>query len=748
MFAGTLLTYLVVTVVPASAVTTCAAGPVPLSVQVTTDPDDRIILLGSVAVGWTVLEDGAAAPTACGPAGTVWLNVTGSDAGQETLVIYQGQTMGGAAITVSLGNGTDSLVLEYGDTTWNSSGGPVPLADPGLGQAMGFGTSGTGTVASLDAAGGPGELLVTNTENFTVNGGTGSDVVDAGNLIDITAGNPIPDPPGPGTTILDNIPASTTPLSANLIFNGEPGIDVFVSGNGNDTFNGGPDADIVSFITSSAGVTVDLAAGTGTGQGSDVLTDVQQVNGSLFADSITGSSIDNIIFGDAGPDIIDGGLGNDTETGGAGDDTFSQGATPNGADTIDGSFVCFAAGSAEVNGDWVDYSLRTTNTVVRVNSSPVSGQDANADGDAADTTDERDTIVTGTMENISTGSATDTIVGSAAGCEWMTPGAGNDTVDGASFADGADFDTLDESDQAGPSVMDISGLGPLGGPNGDATATLGTQVDKAKNIEGYSGTEEDDTLLWDGKALVAPPGGGVLHTQFAFRGYGGVDTVDASTATRGVTLDLDLLRPGATDDLENAIGGSGGDLLNGNTLNNGLTGNDGADTINGLGGNDTVEGGPGNDNMNGGLGGDTLSYRHSASGMEIDTQLGFATDHGQGGDGDDAASFFENVKGSDFDDTIIAGQTSVDFNNRLKGFKGDDTLTASNSSDTVSGGAGDDQLRLGGGDDTGKGGGGDDLILAGNGNDVLNGGKGVDTGNGQKGFDVCSSIKFETSCEA
>jgi len=40
----------------------------------------------------------------------------------------------------------------------------------------GGGTSGTGTVASLDAAGGPGELLVTNTENFTVNGGTGSDV--------------------------------------------------------------------------------------------------------------------------------------------------------------------------------------------------------------------------------------------------------------------------------------------------------------------------------------------------------------------------------------------------------------------------------------------------------------------------------------------------------------------------------------------------------------------------------------------
>ena len=39
------------------------------------------------------------------------------------------------------------------------------------------------------------------------------------------------------------------------------------------------------------------------------------------------------------------------------------------------------------------------------------GADANADGDAADTGDERDTVF-GTMENINTGSAVDTINGS------------------------------------------------------------------------------------------------------------------------------------------------------------------------------------------------------------------------------------------------------------------------------------------------------------------------------------------------
>ena len=58
-------------------------------------------------------------------------------------------------------------------------------------------------------------------------------------------------------------------------------------------------------------MTVDLGAGTGTGQGSDALTDVQGVVGSGFSDTLTGSSIDNTILGGAGNDTIDGAAGND-----------------------------------------------------------------------------------------------------------------------------------------------------------------------------------------------------------------------------------------------------------------------------------------------------------------------------------------------------------------------------------------------------------------------------------------------------
>ena len=80
-------------------------------------------------------------------------------------------------------------------------------------------------------------------------------------------------------------------------------------------------------------MTVDLAAGTGTGQGSDALTDVQGVVGSAFNDTLTGSSIDNTILGAAGNDTIDGAAGNDTEIGGLGDDSFNQGAAANRART-------------------------------------------------------------------------------------------------------------------------------------------------------------------------------------------------------------------------------------------------------------------------------------------------------------------------------------------------------------------------------------------------------------------------------
>jgi Ca2+-binding RTX toxin-like protein len=104
---------------------------------------------------------------------------------------------------------------------------------------------------------------------------------------------------------------------------------------GNDIIIGNGNTQIV-FFNASAGVTVDLAAGTATGNssvGSDTFTGVSRVRGSNFADTITGDGSNNVLDGRTGDDTLTGGDGDDQLTGGGGKDTFVF-APGSGKDTI------------------------------------------------------------------------------------------------------------------------------------------------------------------------------------------------------------------------------------------------------------------------------------------------------------------------------------------------------------------------------------------------------------------------------
>jgi serralysin len=138
--------------------------------------------------------------------------------------------------------------------------------------------------------------------------------------------------------------------------------------------------------------------------------------------------------------------------------------------------------------------------------------------------------------------------------------------------------------------------------------------------------------------------------------------------------------------IENAIGGSGNDILTGNVANNTLEGKRGNDTCNGGEGNDTINGMEGNDNINGGGGNDNIN----------------------GGGGND----------------IIIGED------------GDDTINGGEDNDTINGGGGNDTINEGGGDDTINGGDGNDTINGGGGNDTINGGGGADLLTGSDGSDT------------
>jgi hypothetical protein len=382
-----------------------------------------------------------------------------------------------------------------------------------------------------------------------------------------------------------------------------------------------------------------------------------------------------------------------------GDDWLAPGS-------FDGDYLYGGAGF-----DTVSYGTRTTCTAV-VNDVD-AGLDANCDGDNDDVGDEEDTLADA-FEGIETGSGNDTITGDAGTDEVITPGDGDDDITG----NAGDDDALDYSTSSAGVVIDPA--------NGTVT---GQGTDTFTNITSFYGSDFNDTLIWDG-------------TTVFFSGGDGVDLVDASADTAGVSIDLDTLDGTPTggtgapaDDLENVKGGSGNDDLTGNDIRNRIDGGDGDDVLVGGAGNDRLLGGLGNDTYEGDAGADTVSFKNSPNGVTADLLAGFAT-----GEGDDSFASpidVEILVGSAHRDNFTGGGGVVAINFRFKGGKGNDILTGSGSNDTLGGGAGKDVLRGVGGDDTLKGG---------TGNDRLYGGAGVDVGRGGPGRDICNKVEIRNSC--
>ena len=109
-----------------------------------------------------------------------------------------------------------------------------------------------------------------------------------------------------------------------------------VGGGGDDTLDGGPGTDFLSFLASPTPVTVDLQAGTSSGEGTDTATDFEVVFGSPYDDVLDGSTSDNFLLGQGGNDVIrgfagsdhlEGGVGTDDLDGGPGNDTCLEGET-------------------------------------------------------------------------------------------------------------------------------------------------------------------------------------------------------------------------------------------------------------------------------------------------------------------------------------------------------------------------------------------------------------------------------------
>ena len=60
-------------------------------------------------------------------------------------------------------------------------------------------------------------------------------------------------------------------------------------------------------LSAGTGVTVNLVAHSTTGGATDTLTAIENVEGTTYADTITGDTVANVIWGLAGDDVLDGG---------------------------------------------------------------------------------------------------------------------------------------------------------------------------------------------------------------------------------------------------------------------------------------------------------------------------------------------------------------------------------------------------------------------------------------------------------
>uniref|UniRef100_UPI0035930DAB M10 family metallopeptidase n=1 Tax=Aestuariivirga sp. TaxID=2650926 RepID=UPI0035930DAB len=180
--------------------------------------------------------------------------------------------------------------------------------------------------------------------------------------------------------------------------------------------------------------------------------------------------------------------------------------------------------------------------------------------------------------------------------------------------------------------------------------------------------------------------------------------------------------------IENAIGGSGNDVIDGNQANNVLTGNAGDDTLQGLDGNDTLNGGAGEDLMKGGGGADTLN------GGDNDDTLkgGGGADALNGGNGIDTVDYsLSTAVIVDLEaNTASGGEAFGDTFSSIENVNGSaesDIITGNGSSNEIAGGDGIDIIKGGGGSDTLYGGDGDDSLQGGFSTDTIYGGNGDDS---------------------
>ena len=466
---------------------------------------------------------------------------------------------------------------------------------------------------------------------------------------------------------------------------GLEGDDILDGSLGDDVLDGGIESkngDTARYWSAISAVIVDLSTGVVTGgAGNDTLIEIENVDGSAFADTITGDDEWNTLRGAEGNDNLYGGAGYDSLYGDEGNDSLYGGDESdvlvggNGDDILDG-------GSGK-NGNWdrVDYSSAGGAVFVNL------------------------------------------LVGTATG------GAGNDTLINIEDVFGSAYNDKLTGDAGANSIYGWNGNDLLIGGNGSDYLDGGAGNDTLKGGQG------DDILIGDigNDHLDGGPSSKGDRADYSFAASAVVVNLLTGTATGGAGSDTltnieDITGSSYNDTL---TGDANPNRLYGSTGNDALYGNAGDDYLEGGGGNNQLFGGDGNDWLNssgsgkgmgndildGGKGQDAAHFEAASSAVIVNLQTGTAT----GGAGNDTLISIEDITGSSYDD-VITGNVNPNY---LYGAAGNDVIYGDEGDDHLEGNEGNNQLFGGGGNDWlgssngGKGVGSDDIFDGGKGQDAV-----------------------------
>ena len=260
----------------------------------------------------------------------------------------------------------------------------------------------------------------------------------------------------------------------------------------------------------------------------------------------------------------------------------------------------------------------------------------------------------------------------------------------------------------GGGMIDIAAMQNLYGASTGGNSAGNSTWGYNSNLTGYMGTLFASML--DGPADPTVFGGPVAITVYD---VGGIDTLDFSGETVGMTLNLNAETFSTVDSfrgssgttpvnnltiargtvIENAIGGSGNDAITGNDANNQISGGAGSDTLTGGGGNDTLQLFVSNagdlDVLDGGSGAaDVADFSGFGSAVWVDLSYGgseaWTKDTSEAKTGGGAWRAIADLSGIE----------------RLTGTAFDDMLAGDGGANVLNGGGGDDRLRGGAGSDT------------------------------------------------